>query len=233
MAIYFDLTKTKLHYKFVAHPILTPEQTTEMESHFEESVKKNPRVFNTKKFATNVLKISQDNVEVEVCESDYKRYIWSRNLKYHMLGLQPISSDALFVDDENIYLLNIGLGTQYTAGKCDTVGGTLEFSTDVNESNFNDHVLDHALNEVEEEIEYEGATITKEDLIPFVACYNTHLNKLDILHIVKRRPIKPKNWEGESIEVVKISNLEEWIQNNKERIPEILGNYLYYIARKF
>src|SRR5258708_4067275 len=96
-----------------------------------------------------------------------------------------------------------------------------------------DCIINHALVEIEEELIYEGGKLQKSDLIPFVGCFSTHLNKLDILFLVKRKAIKPKSWEGVSIEPIKISDLEAWIKNNQNRIPEILGNYLYYIASKF
>lgn len=233
MSIYFDLTKTNISYKFVDPTVLSDDQMSECQKYFDEEVSKNPKLFNAKKFASKEFQIkSGSEIFMEVCETDYMKYVWSRSNSYFVQGLSPISVDSLFYDDEYIYMLTKSNATQYTKGGVDTIGGTVEFSDEVTESGFEDFLINHALEEIEEEVEYEGPKITSNDLKPFVACFNTRINKLDKLFLVKRSLIKPKNWEGKEIEKVKIKELEVWMNQNKSRIPEIMGNYLYYFANK-
>ena len=234
MSVYFDLQKCGFTYKFVKPTQLTVAQTKECETYFEEQKKKSPKLFNAKKFASNRITVVGGNkIEMEVCETDYMRYVWSRSSGYFIQGLQPISVDALFYDDKNIYLLGRSNETQYSSGGFDTIGGTVEFAQNVDEQSFDVHLLNHALEEIEEEVEYSGKKVTASDLSPMVACFNTHLNKLDLLFLVRRPLVKPKNWEGKSIEKIEIDHLEEWIDQNRSRIPEILYNYLYYFGNKF
>lgn len=234
MSVFFDLTKTGFKYKFVAPPSLTTEQLREVDDTFDKEVTKNDKVFNSKKFAAKTINIfSGNNVAMGVCETDYKKYIWSRGNQKFISGLQPLSVDAVFYDYEYIYLLQKSTQTQYTKGKVDTVGGTLDFKEGVTEETLDNYLKEHMLAEIEEEVSYEGDKITQADIEPFVACFNSHLNKVDILYKVKRAITGPKNWEAAKVEKVKINELEKWTKENKNSIPEVFQVKLDYICNKF
>lgn len=130
MSEYVSLHNKNIRYKWVSPPVLSEEDKNEIKDHFNLELVKNPKIFNGKGISCTRFEVNSNIISIDICETDFSRNIWSRDLKKFVPGTQIIGTNIIFCDlDEKCLYLDVrSSGVMYGKGSFGAFGGMIDFN---------------------------------------------------------------------------------------------------------
>src|SRR3990167_4248452 len=188
---YFSLKNKKVTYTWVDSPILSWQEEIEANEYFDLKKSENPKLFNGKGISCKRYLAKGDEIELDICETDFKRNIWSRSLQKQIMGTQIIGTNIIFCDiiDKCLYLDIRSSSVEYGKGLYGAFGGMVDFSDHLitaSSDEFISYVKFSAIREIEEEVEYIGSKLLESDFFDIGLMFLGDLQKISFGLLVDR-----------------------------------------------
>lgn len=153
---FISMKDKSLFYRWVNAPILSKEESAEMDKYFELKVIESPKMFNGKGISCTRYKINDNSIELDICETDFKRNIWSRGTNKKIIGTQIIGTNIILRDLSKgcIYLDVRSNDVMYGKNSYGAFGGMVDYVGQLenfNASQFLNYLFDEAVRELKEE----------------------------------------------------------------------------------